>query len=301
MSLAIAEVLYKHTGDSSIEKMRGPHSHHGLETAWKHNFNSSDEIFVSASALLAKRAKRSNGEGFGTFELWHQTAREHPLGGKRTTINESGRQMGFSALFTGSDRRFPLVPPNGISLLECYQSLPGMSNFLGSRGLNPQLARATMIQELNTVEKYVETQLTFHPDPANVLSSVYEKIQIQPIGCMRVTIHHHGQGITLKWRYSHGDLQFGVSVPPSIQLEDSLIHFFSKVDFLNEFGLMYCGLFILGMYARYYPERWMADVEMTSELALSALEFLDICESRLPVCALAEFSKTAYVRASAYI
>ena len=301
MSLALAEILYKQTGDSGIDRMRGSHSHHGLETAWGDNFNPNAPIDFSASSLKAKRALKSGNIGYGTFELWHRSAREHPLGGKRTTKTENGQSSGFISLFQGSNDRLPVVPAGGLSLLDCYRSLPGMSQFLTARGLKPSLARATIRQEVNVIEEFVQSQITFHPDPSEILSRVYEKILVQPLGCMRIGIVEHQSGLTIRWKHDSDDLRYGINLPPSIQLEDNMIHFFSEIDCLNEFGIMYVGLYILGMYARYYPDRWMADVESSSELALSALDFLDICQERLPACTLGEFSGVMRVRGGAYV
>jgi hypothetical protein len=301
MSLAFAEVLYKHTGDSSMDRLRGKHAHHGLEAVWARPLKASDPIEISAAALTARRHKNSKDEGIGTFELWHQSAREHPLGGKHTTSTPTGNSSKFLSLFAGSDARFPLMPASGISLLDCYKCLPGMASFLAARGQESDLVRATIRSNSTQGSGDFETNITFHPAPQNILSDLYSKIHVQPIGATRINIIEHTSGLTLRIKNEEGDIRYGLNLPQSIQHEESIIHFLSRVECLNEFGLMYVGLYILGMYARYYPDRWMVDVESSSDLASSAFEFLDLCEARLPFSALAEFSGVAYVRAIPYL
>jgi hypothetical protein len=68
MSLAIAEVLFKQTGASSLDAARAQHRHHGLELRVSDTPQDVD-LKAASSSLLAKPLIRRNGERFGTFEL----------------------------------------------------------------------------------------------------------------------------------------------------------------------------------------------------------------------------------------
>ena len=74
------------------------------------------------------------------------------------------------------------------------------------------------------------------------------------------------------------------------------IRFLPSKTPLNEFGYLYVGLYILGNYARYFPDRWMTDVEAGSPLALAAEEFIAMAEWRMALLTLSELSETYFVR-----
>ena len=64
---------------------------------------------------------------------------------------------------------------------------------------------------------------------------------------------------------------------------------------LNEFGFYYVGLYILGNYARYFPDRWVRDVERATPIALAAERFLVGAKDRVPLLALSEMSRSYHV------
>jgi hypothetical protein len=57
---------------------------------------------------------------------------------------------------------------------------------------------------------------------------------------------------------------------------------------LNEFGYFYAGLFMAGNYARYYPDRWLDQIERSTPLALAIEELCSIAEWRVPWLTLCE-------------
>jgi YaaC-like Protein len=74
MSLALAEILFKQSGERSLDKARAEHRHHGL-TVTVGGIGRYDELAAAASQLKATPVE-INGHRRGTFELWHQSARE---------------------------------------------------------------------------------------------------------------------------------------------------------------------------------------------------------------------------------
>ncbi len=71
--------------------------------------------------------------------------------------------------------------------------------------------------------------------------------------------------------------------------------FWLRNEPLNEFGFFYVALFIAGNYARYYPDKWLADVEQSSFLALAIEELLYLAEERVPLLALSELTRAYHI------
>lgn len=94
MCLALAEILLKQTGDSSLDRARQQHRHHGLlfrelQAAAGANLN------ASAGALKAAPYVNATNERVGTFELWHRSSREMPAVG---IVNELGGKRRYEQL-----------------------------------------------------------------------------------------------------------------------------------------------------------------------------------------------------------
>ena len=102
---------------------------------------------MASGSLRARPAIRLvNGasERFGTFELWHRSARSLPLGGKLTDFRQNVSLSRFQAVLTQDDKRLPLLPEWGITLLECLSSLPRMRTVVHGYGITPDMVRATL-------------------------------------------------------------------------------------------------------------------------------------------------------------
>ena len=80
-------------------------------------------------------------------------------------------------------------------------------------------------------------------------------------------------------------------MPMGMQSRVNEVKFCADPMCLNEFGLIYVSLYILGNYARYFPDRWMSDVEKATPLSLAALEMIEITKSRAPVLIASELSR----------
>jgi hypothetical protein len=64
---------------------------------------------------------------------------------------------------------------------------------------------------------------------------------------------------------------------------------------LNEFGHLYVALHIAGNYARYYPDKWLHDVEHSTPLALAIEELCSLAQWRAPWLTFCELDQTLYV------
>jgi hypothetical protein len=73
------------------------------------------------------------------------------------------------------------------------------------------------------------------------------------------------------------------------------VRFLAQEYPLNEFGLFYVALYIAGNYARYYPDRWLADVDRAVPIALAIGELITQSEQRIPLLALSELSRNYFV------
>ena len=70
----------------------------------------------------------------------------------------------------------------------------------------------------------------------------------------------------------------------------------TRIDSLNEFGILYVGIYILGNYVRYFPDEWMSDVETASPLSLAARTFSEVVEERMALLTLSELSRSYFIR-----
>lgn len=85
------------------------------------------------------------------------------------------------------------------------------------------------------------------------------------------------------------------SVPNGSMWRKSETRFWPVQEPLNEFGYLYAALFIAGSYARYYPDKWLWDVEQNSPLALAIEQVVNIAEQRMALLACSELSRTYLV------
>jgi len=66
---------------------------------------------------------------------------------------------------------------------------------------------------------------------------------------------------------------------------------------LNEFGYYYVALFLAGNYVRYYPDRWLRDVERSTPLAMAIEELCAVAEWRVPWLTFSELRRIMLVPA----
>lgn len=293
MSLALAELLLKQSGDSSLDRAREHHAHHGLTLSVTGNPSARDDLPSAASSLRALPLIRANEERFGTFELWHRSSRETPFSGTRTVAYPNGvSTSGLDVIAIPDDTRPALVPKSGVSLQECFDSLPTMMHTLGSHSRSSTLVRAQMTTRIDVdKERSIDTTI-IHPYHHEVLEKVYERFRYPPSVIDAVEVIESGSGgcvIRTTAPFEVGD--HTTEAPFGFQVSTEEVFFSAENQSLNEFRLFYVGTYILGNYARYYPDFWMRDVESASPLALSAMEFLLQCEDRTPLLALSEMTR----------
>lgn len=290
MHLALAEVLMKHTGDGSLDRARQEHRHHGLTANITGKFNPDLSLETSSRRLRAEPTIWTCEERRGTFELWHRTSREMPILGEWES--QKVQQHGYRLVMKADDKRLPLVPASGLSLWDCLINLPCMLTHLMTEDILPNYARA----RCKKIDLDDETKLIviIHPFPQLILDRLYNQIRIEPnmLEHLTVTERHSGCIITIQ---SLPDLRSFCSFPIGSTYSPTEVFFSASNVPLNEFGFFYYAFFILGTYARYYPDIWIRDIEENTHLCLAVEALIEGFNQRVPLLALSEMQRNLYV------
>lgn len=294
MSLALAEILFKQDGGSSLDLARSENAHHGL-TLKTIRKPSVQQSLVTSAGMLSARPLEIDGKRFGTFDLWHRSAREAPVCGKIERMFPNGGGNEAHAVFlAGLDERMPLLPNAGVSLLNCFSSLPGMAAPLGEYNVVTDLVRSRfkMIVGANNMATMT---IIIHPNSDTLLNAVYERIKLRHHDWESISVTELPSGCVIESLHGPGFSPAQMHFPISIQSDAGEVSLCTQNHALNEFGLFYIGMYILGNYARYFPEQWMADVETSSPLANVSEAFVRLAEERVPLLALNELSQAVHI------
>ena len=296
MSLALAEILMKQSGMSSLDKAREQHRHHGL--LFKHQPKPavrSKPLADAAAELVATPMESPNGERKGTFELWHQSCREMPLAGVLREHLPNGTSSGFRILMSSEDDPLDPVPTKGLSLYDCLAALPGMAEYVGAQGVASRTLRAGLTVDVykNTQQPHDIIKLIVHPSP--LAADFIANIKIYPGDFNRVNLVDFPSGGLITLRNEENSEPVRFVVPDGTTWTQNEIRFWTERQPLNEFGYLYVALFIAGNYARYYPDLWLLDVEACNPLALAIEQLMSLAEQRMAWLTLSELSRVYFV------
>ena len=78
------------------------------------------------------------------------------------------------------------------------------------------------------------------------------------------------------------------SYPDGVQYSADEILFYGDDMGMNEFGFVYIVMFILGNLTRYYPEKWIEEVEASTDMIVLVDNFLHQSAYRAPLLLLSE-------------
>jgi hypothetical protein len=295
MSLALAEILFKQSGNSSLDKARAEHRHHGLVMTVSSVPRNAD--LPSSSTSLRASPMIMEGKRKGTFHLWHNTSREHPLGGIVTRIWPSGGSTSrFEVILGAIDFPYPAVPDQGVTLLQCITALPFMVEYVGAAGLATRFVRGKIEAQTwpgNGQEWRSVHNLVFHPSPLN--SSLLDNLIVHPKYVDRINIFEADTGYNVQtvndWVYGFVKTR----LPPAAMINSEEWRMWVNSPCLNEFGYFYVALFLAGNYARYFPDKWLLDVERSTPLALAIEELCTLSEWRVPWLSLSELGRNLLV------
>jgi hypothetical protein len=249
---------------------------------------------LRAKPLILNDAKRS-----GTFELWHRTCRELPLVGKTLERELSGSTIErIRVVASAADERLPLLPKLGVTLLECMQNIPGMRDHLLTQNIASNLLRARVSAEVSQTSQDSLFSIAVHP--SHLALQFFGNIKLHPSFHDRVSFRDSNLGGVFELRTSFKQagedrlVKNSFYVPPGATWHEGETRFWCNEQPLNEFGFLYAALFIVGNYARYYPDRWLLDVENSTALALAVEELLSVADARMAWLTLGELDRKVY-------
>lgn len=294
MCLALAQTLYKGTGDVSLDRARQSHRHHGL--LFQNNNTGAGGLAIdAASKLIASPAIGPAGARFGTFELWHRTARDQPVVARYTETQSGGQTGGLRILAAPKDERLPLLPACGISLLELLKLSPGMGDALIQLDITPNQVRGQLKLQIDQRNNSFVLSVIVHPTLSDPLARFSEKMLIDPKNVDRWSVSEVSNGYVANFRGFVGVDTPNLILPSSVSQTPDEVIFWPDENFLNEFGILYVALYILGNYARYFPDHWIEDVNRHTDLAFLCLALIEVAERRLPLLTLGELDENIYV------
>jgi hypothetical protein len=295
MSLALAEILLTHDGAYSLDRAREQHKHHGLSLAVDGLPNPTESLAEAATKLRAV-PHISGGVRYGTFELYHQTCRETPAVGVVTRSHAEGQTKGIEVIWGVADKPLPPLPLAGISLFQCMQHLPGMQSYLTRLGIPSKLLRARLARDIRMDQRNkTVTNLIVHPGPADLLNTFWNNIRLDFAAVNHVDLRTMPSGGIFTVTADDASAPFNFVVPQGTMLSSEDYRLWVEDVPLNEFGYLLVALYIAGNYARYYPDRWLQDIEASSQLALAIEQLIDIADRRAALLTLSELDGRYHV------
>jgi hypothetical protein len=187
----------------------------------------------------------------------------------------------------------PLIPSQGLSLWQCIKSLPCMSEYRSGLGLTPSCVRGHITAEVRMGEKWSETlTILLHPSP--LVGSVLDRVLVDANWVNGIFFHEILSGARIQIPQNWVSGRCRMTLPASTAYNAGELRFICDVDCLNEFGLFYVALFIAGNYARYFPDRWLLDIERSMPLAMVIEELCAAAQHRVPFLTLRELDQTLY-------
>jgi hypothetical protein len=293
MSLALAEILLKQSGLSSLDKARSEHRHHGLTM-------SAGGIPRGASLTDAANHLRAiplatNGTRRGTFELWHRSSREHPVAGDITTVFPTGRSTStYGGILGAIDQPYPHVPAGGLTMTDCLLGLPLMVEHAAASGLETKFIRCRCDSRIQPGDQWrQDIRIMLHP--SSLISELLESVSVNANSMHALEFAEVGGGLQIDIKSDWINGNTGLPLPPAATIDTNEWRLWTNSPPLNEFGYFYMALFLAGNYARYYPDKWLMDVEQSTPLGLAIEELCNIAEWRVPWLALCELDMNMYV------
>jgi hypothetical protein len=178
-ALASAQILWKGTGDVSLDKMRADHGEHGLDRVAPSikEFNDPAQL----AQLKAKIVKKS-GEPSGLFGLWRRTMRNDGAVGVVETHFSNGSMSKGHKLILGGEEPLPREL-KGWNLLDLLKSLTLLRHSLDGVGIPSELVRATVsvhfTQHANTNRLTEKFKLVVHPAEQTLLDLTLAQIKFE--------------------------------------------------------------------------------------------------------------------------
>ena len=195
------------------------------------------------------------------------------ISGKATTHVAMGTGADCRVIMCCSDHSLAPIPDDGLTLLDCLLALPGMMEHLSMQGIAPGALRARVAVDVYTQDpQRTVTNMTGHPSP--LAAEFFDNVLFTPNAVDHVELIEIQGGGTLVITSDSVRGGPGFIIPHASSWTEEEVRLWPRSMSLNEFGYLYVALFIVGNYARYYPDRWLLDVETCSPLALAIEELV---------------------------
>jgi len=296
MSLAIAEILVKGTGNCRLAKLRESHAAHGLSLVVDGSVTTQAKTSAILQNARAVPQFRSVGHPYGTFEVWRELVRECPVPGRLTeTHAASASSSSVSVLFAGADVPPDQSPKSGYTLLHAVRGLPRMAEVLRSIELEPAHVRTKITAKIAAATGDGAIEIIVHPATAEALAAFYERITLSADAVNALGVRELPSGLILTMPMVANRLNTYMSLPPSVAYDGKTVFFLTNDWTLGEFGSFYVALSICGNLARYYPDVWMTHVERSTGFALLVQELCDLAFARLPILCAGELDRCYYL------
>jgi hypothetical protein len=124
---------------------------------------------------------------------------------------------------------------------------------------------------------------------------IIENLRTNPNNVDRVGMIEISTGVQITLQNDWINGFAGMPLPPASMISTEEWRMWTNNPALNEFGFFYVALFLAGNYARYYPDKWLQDVESSTPLALAIEELCAISRWRVPWLTLSELEMTLFV------
>jgi len=299
MSLALAELLWKGDGTSSLDMLRQKHAHHGLEL----KIGSIRQIDgVQITHELATKINNPS-DPRGTFAAWMSVARNGPLLGKQTFHAKDGStQIGNNIIYSPDDRPLPHLALAATSFIECLRAIPAFYFTLHNFGERSDLVRCTLTrtirEDMSGNFDILETTV-IHPGSESKVEEVASDFLFKPFMFEKISIQEISTNFILRLNTRVGDdfdpPATGVlHIPEGVSVSATETYLRPARIKLSEFGSYYLALYTSGMFCRYYPDVWMKHLSTHSEFSLLVEQLCSEAILRLPILTLSELDQCAY-------
>ena len=229
ISLALAKVLFKQSGKSSLDAARGEHAHHGLGFRLDGGSVAGASLIDVGEKFRAVPLINANGERFGTFALWHKSSRNSPLIGNFTRNLANGSSTKSLRILAQVDDVEPRsLRKEGLSFLDCAKQLPYLRNTLAMHGVAGSTVRGVIDVNLSENGNKCEYKIVIQPGDAETISKVCERFKFSPSTVPYVTILEMPSGFILTISDTHKFI-----APEAIQIKQDELWFLHENDNLN--------------------------------------------------------------------
>jgi hypothetical protein len=172
-----------------------------------------------------------------------------------------------------------------------------MLDFLPNYNITSKVVRGSLTVDKIQNPERTTFRIIIHPGNQPLVEEFFENFIVKPDAVDRVNLRKipEGGGIITFYTDQIYNSPGTINVPNGSMWRKSEARFWPTPQPLNEFGFLYVALYIAGNYARYFPDKWLLDVEQASPLALAVEELLALVQHRMPALALSELTRVYQV------